>query len=314
MFPEGVGAPKAFPRDGRKAVITNGLLENASTAIEQFWKQRGYDPKKPEVIKARLGYALDRYEAAAYLALGAAHLPLLSQPEAWTIGKRIKNIIGASGTVGAKLAKLRKRGKATAPQVAALLRAIAALNLEPPPRKSTSAPPPQPPPLPPPPPPPPVPPPLPVPTAVPLPPVPMAVPPPPVPTAMPPPLTAPASAPRPVRRLCGSNEAAEVIYTCRELEYQQYQLRQDLSCLALNGPSLMLTEDIAREQRDVALLETEYTEGLAAVKRRYSHGRCAVTRSRLVVARMAKRASVAGRVPRGRGLFVHRQGPGWAVL
>ena len=79
-------------------------------------------------------------------------------------------------------------------------------------------------------------------------------------------LAAPASALRPVRQLCGSKEAAEVIYTCRELEYQQYQLRQDLSCLALNGPSPMLTEDIAREQRDIALLETEYAEGLAAVK------------------------------------------------
>ena len=32
-------------------------------------------------------------------------MPLLSEPEAWTIGKRIQNIIGASGTIGAKLLK-----------------------------------------------------------------------------------------------------------------------------------------------------------------------------------------------------------------
>ena len=77
----------------------------------------------------------------------------------------------------------------------------------------------------------------------------------------------PASALPPVRRLCGSKEAAEVIYCCRELEYQQYQLRQNLSRLALSGPNPMLTEDIAREQQDISQLETaEYTEGLAAVK------------------------------------------------
>ena len=63
-------------------------------------------------MKARLGYALDRYEGAAYLVTGAMHLPLLSQPEAWTIGKRIKNIVGPSGSVGAKLVKLRKKGRA----------------------------------------------------------------------------------------------------------------------------------------------------------------------------------------------------------
>ena len=50
------------------------------------------------------------------------------------IGKRINNIIGKSGTVGAQLIKLRKRGKAAAPQVAALLRAPSSLNLTPPPQ------------------------------------------------------------------------------------------------------------------------------------------------------------------------------------
>jgi hypothetical protein len=62
-------------------------------------------------VKEKLGYALDRYEAVAYLVTGAMHLPLLSPSEAWTIGKRITNIIGKSGTVGSKLKALRKRGK-----------------------------------------------------------------------------------------------------------------------------------------------------------------------------------------------------------
>eukprot|EP00966_Prymnesium_polylepis_P116697 2697215-Prymnesium_polylepis.2 len=122
MFPEGVGCRRAFRRDGFAAPLTNALLEDSSSAIDKLWKQRGYDPKKPAVTKARLGYALDTYEATAWVALGAAHLPLLSQPEAMLIGKRIQNIIGASGTIGAKLVKLRKRGKVTVPQCEALLR------------------------------------------------------------------------------------------------------------------------------------------------------------------------------------------------
>ena len=150
MFPEGHGAPRAFTRDGTAAKKTNELLENASAAIDKLFEQRGYDPKKPEQLKASLGYALDHYEATAYLVTGTLHLPLLSPQEARAIGKRIANVIGMSGSVGAKLKALRKRGKAAAPQIAALLHAPATLNLEPPPRNSTASP--APPPAPPPPP------------------------------------------------------------------------------------------------------------------------------------------------------------------
>jgi hypothetical protein len=147
MFPEGHGGPKAFACDGTAAKKTNELLENATAAIDKLFDQRGYDPKKPEQLKAKLGYPLDRYEATAYLVTGALHLPLISPPEARSIGKRINNVIGMSGSIGAKLKTLRKRGKAAAPQIAALLQASATLNLEPPARKSTapSAPPPAPP-------------------------------------------------------------------------------------------------------------------------------------------------------------------------
>ena len=138
MFPEGLGAPRAFAKEGAAADKTNELLENATIVIDHLFKRRGYDPKKPEEVKAKLGYALDRYEAAAYVVTGAMHLPLLSQPEAMVIGKRITNIIGASGSVGAKLIKLRKRGKVAASQVTALLLAPSTLNLAPPPRKSAA--------------------------------------------------------------------------------------------------------------------------------------------------------------------------------
>ena len=95
MFPEGRGAPRAFVKDDGSAEKINLLLENASTAIEELWKLRGYSPKTPELTKAKLRYALDKYEAAAYIVTGAMHLPLLSQPEAAQIGKRIVNIIGS---------------------------------------------------------------------------------------------------------------------------------------------------------------------------------------------------------------------------
>lgn len=150
MFPEGVNrGPTAYPRRDAAAEKSNELLVNAEAAVDALWKRRGYDPKKPEVIKAKLGYALDRYEAAAYLVTGAVHLPLLSQPEAMLVGKRIKNITGPSGTIGSKLKGLRKRGKVAAPQIAALLRAPATLNLDPPPRRAAPPPPPPPPPAPP---------------------------------------------------------------------------------------------------------------------------------------------------------------------
>ena len=156
MFPEGNGAPKAFIKDGSAAEKTNELLVNAKDAIDELWKQRGYDPKKPEATKARLGYALDKEEAAGYLVTGALHLLRLAPDEARTVGKRVVSLVGPSGAVGYKLKALRKRGKAAAPQIAALLQAEAKLSLAPPPRKGAAPSAPPPPPVPPPAPPPPV--------------------------------------------------------------------------------------------------------------------------------------------------------------
>ena len=134
MLPEGVGKRRAFVKTGPASPLTNELLENAKLAVEKLWKQRSYDPKKPEAIKAKLGYACDQYEASAYLVTGALHKPLISHEEAKYIGKRITNIIGKSGSVGKQLVPLKKRGAASAPQIRALLLQPAALNFEPPPR------------------------------------------------------------------------------------------------------------------------------------------------------------------------------------
>ena len=82
MLPEGVGKRSAFVKTGPAARLTNELLENAKLTVDKLWKQRGYDPKKPEVIQAKLGYACDQYEASAYLVTGALHKPLISHEEA----------------------------------------------------------------------------------------------------------------------------------------------------------------------------------------------------------------------------------------
>ena len=140
MFPEGQSTrPTAVKKEGGALPLIIALLINAKAAVASLFKARGYHPKKPEVTKAKLGYALDQYEATAYLVTSRLKKPLLSQPEAKLIGKRIENIIGDSGTIGAKLKALRKRGKGRSPQYAALLQSAAALNLSPPPRASANA-------------------------------------------------------------------------------------------------------------------------------------------------------------------------------
>lgn len=63
MFPEGLGRPKAVGRDGAAAPQLNALLVNTKEAIDELWAARGYDSMRPEQIKERLGYALDREEA-----------------------------------------------------------------------------------------------------------------------------------------------------------------------------------------------------------------------------------------------------------
>ena len=137
IFPEGAGAPRAMPRRGVAAQKTNGLLENVKKAIDALWKQRGYDPKKPALTKARLGYALDKEEAAGYVVTGAMNLPRHSAEEARAIGKRLVSIVGESGSVGARLKALRKRGTAAAGEVAALLGEEASLSLVPPAHKGS---------------------------------------------------------------------------------------------------------------------------------------------------------------------------------
>ena len=87
MFPEGQGAPRAMAKVDAAAEKSNELLVNAKEAVDELWRQRGLDPKKPELTKARLGYALDKEEAVGYVVTGAMHLPRLSPDEARAIGK-----------------------------------------------------------------------------------------------------------------------------------------------------------------------------------------------------------------------------------
>ena len=52
MFHEGQGKPRTVAKDGGAAPLINALLINAKAAVASMWKARGYDPKKPEVIKS----------------------------------------------------------------------------------------------------------------------------------------------------------------------------------------------------------------------------------------------------------------------
>ena len=153
MFPEGQQRVQAVRKDGAAAPLVNALIVNAKDAIDELWKARGYVPMKGAQIKQRLGYALDREEALGYVVTSALALPLLSPPEARTIGKRARALLGEKGAIGKELALLTKRGHGTA----ALMRSAASLSLAPPKQKAAkpAAAPPQPPPppqLPPPPP------------------------------------------------------------------------------------------------------------------------------------------------------------------
>ena len=113
MFPEGREGPRAAQKGGTAAPLINALLINSKDAVDALWEQRAYESMKPDEIKERLGYRLDREEARAYVRTGALHKPLISPIEARYIGKRVGNAVGASGDIGKPLAKLIKNGAST---------------------------------------------------------------------------------------------------------------------------------------------------------------------------------------------------------
>ena len=135
MFHEGRSGPKAAAISGPAAPLINALVVNSKGAADEFWKRRGYVELKPDEIKARLGYRLDREETAGYL-LTCSYLQKLVAPvEARCIGKRIGNSLGAKAALGKALAEHKKRGTSNA----ALLQAEATLSLAPPVRRKPSA-------------------------------------------------------------------------------------------------------------------------------------------------------------------------------
>ena len=120
---------------------TAGRLQGGSQ--ESFWKARGYDPKKPEITKQKLGYALDQEECVGSLVVRAMGLEPLFENYARVIGKRVNNMLTP---LDAKLKALKKSGARGEPDRLALLQARAALNLDPPPPPSRKRPAPEPPP------------------------------------------------------------------------------------------------------------------------------------------------------------------------
>jgi hypothetical protein len=67
MFPEGTGKPKAKAKLKGVVPMVNALFVNAKEAVGKFFKARGYDSKRPQYTKEKLGFALDQYEAIAFV-------------------------------------------------------------------------------------------------------------------------------------------------------------------------------------------------------------------------------------------------------
>ena len=133
MFPEGVGAAVLTVEVDKVAKQINGLLVDAKAAVKSFWTARGYDPKRPEITKQKLGYALDQEEALGALVVRAMGMAPLFDNYARVIGKRVNNMLTPVNT---KLKALKKSGARAEPDRLALLQAAAALNLDPPPPES----------------------------------------------------------------------------------------------------------------------------------------------------------------------------------
>ena len=135
MFPEDQGKPNASAKLGSVVPKTNELFINAKRAVSAFFQVRGYDPKRPQYTKERLGYALDQYEAIAFVTTRVIGYPLLAPEgeEVRTLAKRCNNLLAPLET---KLKAMRKLGARAAGERAALLRATAGLNLEMPMKKA----------------------------------------------------------------------------------------------------------------------------------------------------------------------------------
>jgi hypothetical protein len=135
MFPEGQGKPNAKAKLGSLAPKVNALFVNAKEAVGKFFKARGYDPKRPQYTKEKLGYALDQYEAIAFVTTRVMGYALMAPEgdEVRTIAKRCNNLLTP---LERKLKETRKRGARAADERERLLGAKAALNLEMPARKA----------------------------------------------------------------------------------------------------------------------------------------------------------------------------------
>ena len=152
MVPEGLGRPRAAPKDGPAAPLINlrpvGEREGSGRRALEGARLR-LDAARLDQGAARLctrprGRDRLRGDERAQQALA------VSRRGQKAIGKRVVSAIIQSGSIGKQLKKLRKRSASVEP----LLQAQATLNLTPPPRKpaaaaetaSSPSPPPQPPP------------------------------------------------------------------------------------------------------------------------------------------------------------------------
>ena len=95
MFPEGQGKPNAKAKLKGVVPKINALFVNAKEAVSKFFKARGYDPKRPQYTKEKLGFALDQYEAIAFVTVRVMGYALFAPEgeEVRTIAKRCNNLL-----------------------------------------------------------------------------------------------------------------------------------------------------------------------------------------------------------------------------
>lgn len=95
MFPEGQGKPNSKAKLSAVVPMVNVLFVNAKAAVSTFFTARKYDPKRPAYTKEKLGYALDQYEAIAFVTTRVMGYPLLEPEgeEVWAFAKRCNNLL-----------------------------------------------------------------------------------------------------------------------------------------------------------------------------------------------------------------------------
>ena len=100
MFPEGQGKPNSKAKLSAVVPMVNVLFVNAKAAVSTFFTARKYDPKRPAYTKEKLRYALDQYEAIAFVTTRVMGYPLLETCRSMAVsGEATATSVGVTRTL-----------------------------------------------------------------------------------------------------------------------------------------------------------------------------------------------------------------------